>query len=141
MSKKTAKILDRTTLRHSGVGLALMLRPHSRVLPFFHGSLWFVLLYLGFMVMLPLVMLFSQVSNLGLETFLDIAFNDRTYASYQVTLLAAGVATLFNGVFGVLLAWVLTRYEFFWSTFVRWFGGFTICVANGGCWNYISIII
>ena len=113
MIKPSVKILDRKTLRHSGVGLALMLRPHSRVLPFFHGSLWFVVLYLGFMVVLPLGMLFSQVGSLGYDAFMDIAFNDRTYASYGVTLLAAGVATLFNGVFGVLLAWVLTRYEFF----------------------------
>jgi len=33
-------------------------------------------------------------------------------AAYKVTILAAGVASLFNAVFGMLMAWILTRYRF-----------------------------
>lgn len=33
-------------------------------------------------------------------------------AAYKVTLLAALAASLFNAVFGVLMAWILTRYRF-----------------------------
>lgn len=83
-----------------------------RVLPFFHGSLSVVLVYLGFMIVLPLGMLFVHVFQLGWAEFLHVAFNERAIVAYQITLLSAGVATLFNGVFGVLLAWVLVRYEF-----------------------------
>jgi sulfate transport system permease protein len=33
-------------------------------------------------------------------------------AAYKVTLLSAFVASIFNGVFGLLMAWILTRYRF-----------------------------
>ena len=38
--------------------------------------------------------------------------NPQVVAAYKVTLLAAGVASLFNAVFGMLMARILTRYRF-----------------------------
>ncbi|VTN10725.1 Sulfate transport system permease protein CysW [Raoultella terrigena] len=36
----------------------------------------------------------------------------RWLPAYKVTLLSAFVASIFNGVFGLLMAWILTRYRF-----------------------------
>lgn len=38
--------------------------------------------------------------------------NPQVVAAYKVTLLSAFVASIFNGVFGLLMAWILTRYRF-----------------------------
>ncbi len=42
----------------------------------------------------------------------EVITNPQVVAAYKVTLLAAGVASVFNAVFGMLMAWILTRYQF-----------------------------
>jgi sulfate transport system permease protein len=49
---------------------------------------------------------------MGWEQFWFVITDPRVVASYKVTVLAALAASLFNCVFGLLLAWVLVRYEF-----------------------------
>ncbi|MEG2039744.1 MAG: sulfate/thiosulfate ABC transporter permease CysT, partial [Hafnia sp.] len=46
------------------------------------------------------------------QQYWDVITNPQVVAAYKVTLLAAGVASVFNAVFGMLMAWILTRYEF-----------------------------
>ncbi|TGC81744.1 molybdate ABC transporter permease subunit, partial [Salmonella enterica subsp. enterica serovar Poona] len=46
------------------------------------------------------------------ETAWAVVTNPQVVAAYKVTLLAAFVASIFNGVFGLLMAWILTRYRF-----------------------------
>ncbi len=43
---------------------------------------------------------------------LDVITNPQVVAAYKVTLLSAFVASIFNGVFGLLMARILTRYRF-----------------------------
>ncbi len=43
---------------------------------------------------------------------LEVITNPQVVAAYKVTLLSAFVASIFNGVFGLLMAWILTRYRF-----------------------------
>ncbi len=42
----------------------------------------------------------------------EVITNPQVVAAYKVTLLSAFVASIFNGVFGLLMAWILTRYRF-----------------------------
>lgn len=83
-----------------------------RVIPGFGLALGTTLLYLGAIVLLPLGALLFKASGIGLAEFRDIVTSPRTLASIRVTLTMAFVATAFNAVYGLLLAWVLARYEF-----------------------------
>lgn len=84
----------------------------KRVLPGFGLSLGISLTFVSLMLLLPLTGLFGQLAGLSLAEYWTIITNDRVVASYMVTIGAAGVAALVNAAFGLLLAWVLVRYEF-----------------------------
>ncbi|WP_273792453.1 sulfate ABC transporter permease subunit CysT [Brucella anthropi] len=84
----------------------------NSVLPGFGLTLGCTLLYLAVIVALPLLAMILKTASLGWSDFWSIVTSDRALATYQITLSAAAVATLLNGLFGILLAWVLTRYEF-----------------------------
>ncbi|RTL53583.1 MAG: sulfate ABC transporter permease subunit CysT [Bradyrhizobiaceae bacterium] len=83
-----------------------------RVIPGFGLALGTTLLYLGAIVLLPLGALLLKASGIGFAGFWNILSSPRTLASIRVTVSMALVATAFNAVYGLLLAWVLARYEF-----------------------------
>lgn len=83
-----------------------------RTMPGFGLSLGVSLFYAGLVIVLPLAAMAMRTMSLGLEDFLAIVTSDRAVATYRITLTAAGIATAFNAAFGLLLAWVLTRYDF-----------------------------
>lgn len=82
------------------------------VLPGFGLSLGVSLFFISLVLMLPLTGLVIEVSAMSFDQFWLVITDPRVVASYKVTALAALVASLFNGAFGLLLAWVLVRYEF-----------------------------
>jgi sulfate transport system permease protein len=49
---------------------------------------------------------------LGWTAFWQTVTDPRVVASYAVTLTTSGAAAIVNGVFGVIVAWALVRYEF-----------------------------
>ncbi len=83
-----------------------------RVLPGLPLTLGITLVYLCVIVLLPLGALVWQAASLGPEGWWRIVSSERAVASYRVTVTAAFFATLVNVVFGLALAWVLTRYRF-----------------------------
>jgi sulfate transport system permease protein len=85
---------------------------HS-VLPGFGLSLGYALVYLSLLVLIPLAGLVAKSSSLSLEQFWAIASNDRVVASFRVTFGASFVAAVINAFFGLIVAWVLARYDFF----------------------------
>ncbi len=84
----------------------------KRVLPGFGLSLGVSLLFISLVLLLPMTGLFGQLAGLSLAEYWAIISDGRVVASYTVTIGAAAVAALVNGAFGLLLAWVLVRYEF-----------------------------
>ncbi|AFP30793.1 sulfate/thiosulfate ABC transporter permease CysT [Marinobacter sp. BSs20148] len=84
----------------------------KRVLPGFGLSLGISLFFISLVLLLPLTGLVIEVSAMSLSEFWFVITDPRVVASYKVTALAALAASLFNGAFGLLLAWVLVRYEF-----------------------------
>ena len=84
----------------------------KRILPGFGLTLGFTLLYLGLIVLLPLSATFLKASSLGPAEFWEVATSPRALASYRVTFGLSLLAALVNGVFGVVVAWMLVRYEF-----------------------------
>ncbi|MBT0337288.1 sulfate/thiosulfate ABC transporter permease CysT [Morganella morganii] len=83
-----------------------------RVLPGFGLSLGFTLLYSGLILLLPLTALVLQLAQMSWAQYWQVITGPQVVAAYKVTLLAALAASLFNAVFGVLMAWILTRYRF-----------------------------
>ncbi len=63
-------------------------------------------------LLLPLSALVMQLAQMTWQQYWDVITNPQVVAAYKVTLLAAGVASVFNAIFGMLMAWILTRYEF-----------------------------
>jgi sulfate/thiosulfate transport system permease protein len=68
--------------------------------------------YLTFMLVLPVLALFSKASTVGWADFWKIATSPIALSAYEVTFVTAAMAALVNGVFGTLIAWVLVRYDF-----------------------------
>ena len=89
----------------------LRLRPQS-VIPGFGLAFGYTLFMLCVVVMLPLCALAVRASGIGLAGIIDVARDPRVASalrvSFGVSFAAAGAAS----VFGLLLAWVLTRYRF-----------------------------
>ena len=88
-----------------------LLRRHS-VLPGFDLALGFTLLYLGFIVLIPLSAAFLKTATMTWPAFWDAVSSPRVVASYRLTFGASLAAALLNAFFGLIVAWVLVRYEF-----------------------------
>ncbi|MEG3135370.1 sulfate/thiosulfate ABC transporter permease CysT [Rouxiella sp. T17] len=89
-----------------------MLLATKRVLPGFTLSLGSSLLFVCLVLLLPLSALIIQLSHMTLAQYWAVVSDPQVVAAYKVTLLSAGVASIFNCFFGMLMAWILTRYEF-----------------------------
>jgi len=83
-----------------------------RVLPGFGLSLGYALVYLSLLVLIPLGALVARSTELSWAHFWEIATADRALASYKVSFGCALIAALINMVFGLIVAWVLVRYDF-----------------------------
>ena len=89
----------------------VLLKRHS-VLPGFDLALGFTLLYLGFIVLIPLSAAFLKTFTMTWPAFWDAVTSPRVVASYRLTFGASLAAALLNAMFGLIVAWVLVRYEF-----------------------------
>jgi len=88
------------------------------VLPGFSLALGFTLLYLSLIVLIPLSATFIQTAELSWSEFWATVTAPRVVASYRLTFGASFAAALINAIFGLLVAWVLVRYQFPGKRFV-----------------------
>ena len=88
-----------------------LLRRHS-VLPGFDLALGFTLLYLGLVVLVPLAAAFLKTATMTWPAFWAAVTSPRVLASYRLTFGASFAAALLNACFGLVVAWVLVRYDF-----------------------------
>ena len=85
----------------------------NSVLPGFRLTLGFTLFYLGLIVLIPLAAVFWKTSELTWPEFWHVITMPQALASYRLTFGASFLAALVNAVFGLIVAWVLVRYNFF----------------------------
>jgi sulfate transport system permease protein len=83
-----------------------------RVLPGFALSLGLGVFYLSLVVLLPAITLVLQSLQISWDEFVFYITDPRLLSSFRVTFMAAGIATVLNLFLGLLLAWILVRYEF-----------------------------
>lgn len=86
-------------------------KQHS-VLPGFNLAIGFTLLYLSLIVLIPLSAAFIRATELTWSEFWNVVTTPRTMASYRLTFSASFIAASVNTIFGLLVAWVLVRYQF-----------------------------
>jgi sulfate transport system permease protein len=90
----------------------MRLRKSHSVLPGFRLAMGFTLVYLALVVLVPLSTLFWKSATLGASGFWQAVSAPRVVASYKLTFGASLVAAVTNGVFGLVVTWVLVRYRF-----------------------------
>ena len=90
------------------------------ILPGFGLSMGFTLLYMSLLVLIPLggLVLFTGTRLTPAEFWSKAVIDPRVIASYKLSFGASVVAAALNGVFGVMVAWVLVRYDFKGKRFV-----------------------
>ncbi len=69
-------------------------------------------LYLGLVLFLPLGAITLKAAGVGPAGFWELATTPEAIASYQISFGLAVVASLINGVFGLVIAWALVRCRF-----------------------------
>ncbi|MGO4706877.1 sulfate ABC transporter permease subunit CysT [Microvirga sp. 2MCAF38] len=84
----------------------------ASVIPGFGITFGYTLLYLGLIVLLPLAALILKASSVGLDGILAAALEPRVLAALRVSFGISLVAAFVASLFGLLVAWVLTRYDF-----------------------------
>ncbi len=88
------------------------MQSNRRILPGFHLSLGISIGYLSLMVILPLLVCVYRASTLTSSQFLGAVWTERARSAYWVTLSTSFYASVIDVGLGLLLAWVLVRYEF-----------------------------
>ena len=75
-------------------------------------ALGFTVLYLSLIVLIPLSATFLKASTLTWAQFWHVVSAPRALASYRLSFGASAIAASINLFFGLIVAWVLVRYEF-----------------------------
>ncbi len=83
------------------------------ILPGFGISLGYTIFYLSIIVIIPIAGLFIKTSTLSFGEFWDVITTPRVIASYKLSFGASFLAALVDSIFGLLIAWVLVRYDFY----------------------------
>ena len=87
-------------------------RKGPSVLPGFRLTLGFTVFYLCLIVLVPLLTLPARTAAMGWSAIWQTVSDPRVVASYELSVGAALIAAGVNAVFGLIVAWVLARYQF-----------------------------
>ena len=82
------------------------------VIPGFGLAMGIAVFYLCLIVLIPLSATFVKTAGLSWSAFREAVTTPRVIASYRLTFGASLLGALINAFFGLLVAWVLTRYRF-----------------------------
>ena len=89
-----------------------ILNKKKSILPGFGFCYFYTILYLSLIVLIPLIYMIWGIKSLEYGEFLNIVASKRVMHAYKLTFSSALIAALINSIFGVILAWVLVRYDF-----------------------------
>lgn len=91
---------------------AFLPRRQRNVLPGFTPTLVLTLAWLFVIVLGPLAVMLWFTAGMGLHGFWSVITSARVLGDLWVSLRAAFLAALIDALFGLLVAWVLVRYQF-----------------------------
>jgi len=84
----------------------------KRVIPGFGLTMGVTLAMLSIVVLIPLASLAVYSARLGLREFIEVITRPRVLSGFYVSFITAFAATVINAIMGLVLAWVLVRYDF-----------------------------
>jgi len=84
----------------------------SPVIPGFGPTLGVTLFAAALVVLVPLSALLMRAAGMSPDQFVAAAFSPRVMAAYRLSFGGALIAAGFNVVAGLIVAWVLVRYDF-----------------------------
>lgn len=99
------------SVKSSGEGQSWRFREAS-VLPGFGLTLGYSVVYLSLLVLLPMAALIAAASEATLDKVIETLAEPRVLAALRLSFGASLLAASINAVFGLAVAWVLTRYSF-----------------------------
>ncbi len=82
------------------------------VIPGFGLTLGITITLLSIIVLIPIASLVIYTAKLSMSDFLDVVLNRRVLSAYWVSIFTAFAASLINALMGLIMAWVLVRYDF-----------------------------
>lgn len=88
------------------------MKKNKRVIPGFGLSMGVTVSILSLIVLIPLASLVVYTAKMSFSDFIDVISAPRVLASFKVSFITAFTASAINAVMGVVLAWVLVRYNF-----------------------------
>src|ERR1700759_4008206 len=86
--------------------------PSPSALPGFALPFGYTVLYLGLIVLLPLAALLLKASSLGIAGLWATVTEPRVLAALRISFGLSIAAAAVDCIFGLIVAWVLTRYRF-----------------------------
>ena len=89
-----------------------MKKSKRSVIPGFGISMGVTLTMLSIIVLIPLISLVVFTMQMDLKEIIEIITRERVLASFRVSIQTALIASFINAVMGLVLAWVLVRYDF-----------------------------
>lgn len=109
---------DTAVRRFPPPGKRPLFRRRSAI-PGFGLTMGVTLTVLSLIVLIPLAAVILKAAHQSPAEFWAVATSQRSLAAYRLSFGAAFVAAVINGIFGVLTAWALVRYEFPGKTVVN----------------------
>jgi sulfate transport system permease protein len=82
------------------------------VIPGFGLTFGFAISYLSLIVLLPIAALVLRTTALSWHEYWEIATSERVAAALRLSFGASLIAATINAFFGLIVAWVLVRYDF-----------------------------
>lgn len=93
-------------------------KPRHSVIPGFGLTLGMTLFYLTLIVLIPLSVLVLKTFSLSWQELWETLSEPRTVHAYKISFGLSVIAGLLNVFFGLIVAWVLVRYEFYGKRFL-----------------------
>lgn len=82
------------------------------VIPGFGVTFGFAMVYLSLIVLIPIALLIVRTMELSWQEYWAVISSERVVTALRLSFGAALIGAMINAVFGVIVAWVLVRYEF-----------------------------
>lgn len=83
-----------------------------RVIPGYHLTMGIVITMLSLLILIPLASVLVYALKLSPAEFFSLVTKPNVLHAFRTSILCSLAATLVNCVFGVIVAWVLVRYDF-----------------------------
>ena len=87
-------------------------KKQTRTIPGFGLSMGITITILSVVVLIPLASLIIYTAKLSPQEIWETITRKRVLSSFYVSFITAFIASLINAVMGVIMAWVLVKYEF-----------------------------